>query len=416
MDIAIEEKKSPGIKRYLLLALLAVPVFFAAKYLIYLGQSDFSIDRNSIVLDVVKRGKYTVSVRGAGLLVPDNIQWLSATFEAKVEKVIVKAGNVVKEGDLIVLLSNPQLERQLAEAKWELEAMEAEVKAERVAQESALQQQVSNALNAKIDYEIGVDEFNARSELIETGATSKLEYNRARLAKVQLKQRWKSSQDQLKKMEENLIAQNSARSARLSKSKKILESIQQQVDDLEVKASMDSIVLEVPLQAGQRVMMGANIAKLAQQDSLIAELQVPEIQIREVAVGQKVIIDTRNNKIEGEISRIDPAVINGNVQVDVSFTSKLPDDARPDLSVNGEIKIAEIEDALYVSRPLFAQSRSQTNFYKITEDGMFAKRVQVQVGFGSVNQIQIIEGLKVGDKIVTSDPTRFETYESFRLN
>jgi len=416
MDIVVTKKKKTNAKQYLIFVLIALAVLFAVRYLWFLGQADISVDRDTMVFGEVKRDKFTVSVRGTGVLVPENIQWLSATVEAKVERLVVKAGNIVKKGDLIVELSNPRLYQQLAEAKWELEAMDAELKATRVAQESALQQQKANVLNAKLDYQSGLLEYRAHSELIDTGAVSKLAYERSRLAMDQFKERWSSSQKELAKMKENLVAQNNARTARLKQTKKSLERTQQQVDDLQVKATMDSIVLDVPLEAGQRVVMGANIAKLAEQGVLIAELQVSEIQIRDVAAGQRVIIDTRNSKIEGVVSRIDPAVINGNVQVDVAFSEILPDDARPDLSVDGEIKITEIANTLYVDRPLFVQSKSNSTFYKLSEDGQFAERVEVKVGYGSVNQIQILEGLQVGDKIVTSDPTRFGTYEKFRIN
>jgi HlyD family secretion protein len=416
MDIAIARKdKLPNVKRYIILAAIAVPVFFAVKYLWNIGQAGFSIDRNALVYGEVKRGKYTVSVRGTGLLVPDNIQWLAAEVDATVVKVILKAGNVVKAGDLIVELANPQLVQQLAEAKWEFEALDSELKAAKVDQESGLQLQKSNELNAKLDYERSVNEFNAHSRLIKTGAVSQLAYDRIRVEMDQSNQRWLSSQEQLAKTRENLSAQNKARAARLKIAKKHEERFQQQVDDLQVKATMDSILLEMPLEAGQRIAMGTNIAKLAQKDSLIAELKVPEIQIRDVAVGQVVVIDTRNSKIEGLVTRVDPAVVGGAVQVDVSFSKGLPDDARPDLSVDGEIKITEIADASYVERPLFAQSRSHIKLYKLTKDGNFAERVEVEVGYGSVNQIQILKGLQVGDKIVTSDPTRFQSYDKFRI-
>ena len=172
--------------------------------------------------------------------------------------------------------------------------------------------------------------------------------------------------------------------------------------------------MEMPLEAGQRLSMGANIAKLAEQNSLIAELQIPEIQIRDVALGQTVMIDTRNSKFEGIVSRIDPAVVNGRVQVDVVFSEDLPSDARPDLSVDGEIKITELSNTLYVDRPLFAQSKADTAFYKV--NGNVAQRVPVKTGYGSVNQVQILEGLEPGDRIITSDSTRFSSYEKFRIN
>lgn len=418
MDISVstEKKSQPNIKRYGLIAVGLVSLFFIAQYLWQLGQSEFQIDRDSLVIDEVKRGRYTVSVRGTGLLVPDNIQYLSAEVEATVERLVLKAGNVVQKGDLIVELSNPQLLQRLEETKWELKALEEEFKASQVDQASSIQQQESRVLNAVLDEERAQLEFDAHEELIATGAVSKLEYERRRVALQQSKQRLAVIKKRLSKMKENLEAQKQARIARLNQTRKALERIQQQVDGLQVRASMDAIVLEVPLEPGQRIKMGANIAKLAEQDSLIAELQVPEIQIRDVSIGQKVMIDTRNSKIEGVVARVDPAVVRGNVQVDVHFQGDLPSDARPDLSVDGEIKITEISDALYVGRPLFAQSQSNISLYKLAPDESIAERVEVKVGYGSVNQIQIVSGLTAGDKIITSDPTRFETYDKFRVN
>lgn len=416
MDISIERKKPRLLKRYVLAVLAALLIIFASYYLWYLGQADLSIDANTLVFDEVKRGKFTVSVRGTGVLVPDNIEWLSASVEGTVVKRAVKPGHPVKKGDLIVELNNPRLIQQLAEAQWELAAMEAELVATDVALESSLQQQKSNLLNAQLDYETSQLEFNARADLIKTGAVSRLDYNRTRLAMDQFKQRWQTHQQQLTKMEQSLVAQRNAHKARLNQHKQRVAIIQQQVNDLRVEASMDSIVLELPLASGQRVMMGDNIAKLAQQDSLIAELQIPELNIREVSLGQRVIIDTRNNKIEGQVARVDPAVINGSVQVDVVLTETLPDDARPDLSVDGEIKITEIADTLYVTRPLFVQSLSDTMLFKLSADGHFFERVAVRLGQGSVNHIEIIDGLLPGDNIIISDPTRFSSYEKLRIN
>lgn len=416
MDISIERQKPRLLKRYLLLVLAALVSVCATYYLWYLGQADLSIDANTLVFDQVKRGKFTVSVRGSGVLVPDNIEWLSASVEGTLVKRAVKPGHPVKKGDLIVELSNPRLHQQLAEAQWELAAMEAELAAADVALESTLQQQTSNLLNAQLDYENSLLEFNARADLIKTGAVSRLDYDRTRLAMDQFKQRLQTHKEQLTKMEESLVAQRNAHKARLNQHKQRVAIIQQQVDDLRVEASMDSIVLELPLVSGQRVMMGDNIAKLAQQDSLIAELQIPELNIREVALGQRVIIDTRNNKIEGQVARVDPAVINGSVQVDVEFFEALPNDARPDLSVDGEIKITEITDTLYVARPLFSQSQSDTMLFKLSDDGHFFERVAVRLGQGSVNHIEIIEGLAPGDNIIISDPTRFESYNKLRIN
>ncbi len=416
MDIPIARKKKRLLKRDLLLVSAALVAMVAAYYLWYLGQADLSIDANTLVLDEVKRGKFTVSVQGAGVLVPDNIEWLSANVEGTLVKRAVKPGHAVKKGDLIVELDNPRLQQQLAEAQWELAALEAELAAANVTRESTLQQQKSTLLNAQLDYENSVLEFNARAELIKKGAVSRLDYARTRLVVDQCQQRLQSHRDQLKKMEEALVAQDKAQDARLNQTKKRVEMIQQQVDDLRIEATMDSVVLELPLASGQRVMMGDKIARLAQQDSLIAELQIPELNIRDVALGQRVVIDTRNNKIEGRVARIDPAVITGRVQVDVALSDKLPDDARPDLSVEGEIKITEIADTLYVNRPLFVQSQSDTVLFKLSADGHFFERVAVRLGQASANHIEIINGLAAGDNIIISDPTRFSSYEKLRIN
>lgn len=248
------------------------------------------------------------------------------------------------------------------------------------------------------------------------GAVSRLTFERTKLETEQFKQRWEISQQRLSKMQENIDAQGNARKARHQKAQKLFESLQQQVEELQVKASMDSVILEIPVEPGQRIGTGTNIAKLAQQKQLLAELQVPEIQVSDVLVGQSVELDTRNNIIQGIVSRIEPSVINGNVQVDVGIISALPEDARPDLSVSAEIKVAELENTLFVARPLFAQSQSTASFYKVNPETSMAQRIELALGIGSVNQIQVLEGLVPGDRIIISDPSQFERFQKFRIN
>ena len=418
MDIARPKTQKSLIQRYWLWAVAVVIIFLALKYLWTIGQADFVADGDTMVFDEVVRGGFTVSVRGTGVLVPANIQWLATNVEARVERLVVKAGKLVKRGDLIVELSNPRLQQQLEETEWELEALEADAKAQQVSQESALLDQKSAMLNAELDFESSKLKQDAQEKLYteKSGAISKIDFEKTRLETKQFKQRWQIHQERYAKMGENLVAQNNARNARLKKMYKTLERVQQQVEGLKVRATMDSVVQEVPLEPGQQIPVGANIAKLAQLDSLIAELQVPEIQIRDVAIGQRVIVDTRNSKVEGVVARVDPAVVSGNVQVDVEFQNELPSEARPDLTVDGEIRVAEIANTLHVSRPLFAQSRSQAGLYKLSDDGQFAERVTVKLGQGSVNQIQILDGLQAGDRIIISDSTSWETYQKIRIN
>ena len=418
MDISIAKQKKPKYTRFLAWGLGLLIISAASYYLWFLAQANYSVNASEIVTGSVKQGEFSVTVRGSGILVPRNIQWLSSNVEARVEKVIVKAGKSVKKGDLIVQLSNPQLEQLLEETKWELEAKIAESDAAKVKQEALLLDQKSLMLDAKLNYESSKLKQDAHQQLYQSGSgvISKIDYERTRLETIQLGQRLEIQTARVKKVEQNILVQNNARQARLNKMQKTLERAQQQVDSLKVVATLDSVVQEVPVEAGQRVNMGGNIAKLAQQNDLIAELQIPEIQITDVTIGQKVIIDTRNNKVVGTVSRVDPAVVNGSVQVDVSFIESLPSDARPDLTVDGEIKITHIANTLFVDRPLFSQSQSTSSLYKVSEDGQFAEQVTVMLGKGSINQIEILNGLSVGEKIIVSDPSNWETHKKIRIN
>jgi HlyD family secretion protein len=417
MDIVIQKRNnSKHFKRYAVVVIVVVFALVVGRYLWFLAEADFNVARDTLVMSQVQRGNFSVSVRGTGVLVPAHFQWLSAEVEASVVRVMVRTGDIVEVGDLLVELSNPQLVQELEEARWELEAQEAEALATTVVEELALLEQRAQVLNIQMNYESSLLRQKAEESLVSTGAVSRLDYDRTVLEANQLEQRAQIAQQQFDKMRENLLAQSNARKARLEKARRILQRIQDQVDGLHVRATMDSVVLSMPLEPGQRVAMGSNIARLATQDSLIAELRVPEIQIRDVSVGQRVVVDTRNNKIEGVISRVDPSVVDGNVQVDVVFEQGLSDDARPDLSVDGEIFIIDIEDALFVDRPLFAQSRSNTAVYRVTRNGQFAERTPVQLGYGSINRIQVLEGLERGDTIITSNPSRFQQYERFRIN
>lgn len=418
LDIQIENAKPHVFRQFGIWIALSLLVVFLVTSFWSFGSADFAVKKSSLVFGQVTQGDFVISVNGSGVLAADDIRWLATSVEAKVEKIYAKPGKFVHKGDVIVELSNPQLLQQLAETKWELEAQEADGIAQRVSKESDLLEMKAAMLNAQLDYDSSKLKLDAQAELYakKSGAISKIDFKKTDLETIQRLKRWQILQEQYSKMEENNAAQLNAVKARINKMRNTLDRVQQQVKSLTVLATIESVVQEVPLEIGQQLPMGSNIAKLARNDSLIAELQVAELQIREVAIGQKVVIDTRNNKVEGVVSRIDPAVINGNVQVDVSFSSKLPSDARPDLSIDGVIRIAEMKNTLKVNRPIFAQSESRGAVYKLTEDGNFAQRIIVQLGKGSINYVQVIEGLQVGDKVIISDPTGFDSYQKIRIN
>lgn len=418
MDIAVNKQKKTLFKKIWPIAIVVTIIAIAIKSSAFLLQADFVIDNDTLVYGEVKQGQFSISVRGAGLLVPDKIKWLAASVDGHVERVVVKPGKAVQKGELIIELSNPRLKQLQEETKWELEAMIAESKASQAEQKSGLLFQKARMLDAKLNYKSSQLRLDAQQELFnnKTGAVSKIDYEKTKLETQQFKQRWQIQEEVLRSMTDNIVVQDNARKSRINKMQKTLERAEQQVKDLMIYASLDSVVQDVAVEPGQRVNMGSNLAKLAQQDSLIAELQVAELLIGEVKLGQQVTIDTRNNKVNGVVSRVDPAVVNGNVQVDVTFTEQLPTDARPDLSVDGEIKITDIADTLYVSRPIFSQRQSNSTLYKLSSDGNIAQRTQVQLGKGSSNQIQVIEGLSVGDRIIISDSSSWQTYQKIRIN
>jgi multidrug efflux pump subunit AcrA (membrane-fusion protein) len=377
----------------------------------------FQVKRDRLLLAEVERGELSIKVSGPGILAPREVRWISSNVEGLVERVLVKPGAVVRAGDLLVELSNPQLQQTLEETRWELESREAQAQADSMQAESTLLDQQALVLDAKLNHQSAEMRLKAETQLIAAGmgALSQLDFERSKLEATQLEERWIISLAQLEKAKQSAEAQQNARLAGLKKMRKTLQRIELQVLSLQVNAQIDSVVQEVAIEAGQRVVLGGNIARLAQQDNLIAELKIPELQIRDVTLGQSVIIDTRNSTIDGRVTRIAPNVLNGTVQVDVELLGALPSDARPDLTIDGEILVADIVDILHVRRPTYAQSHNKTTVYRVASDGASAEKISVSFGQGSVQSIEIVEGLQHGDRIIISDTQEFQRHDSISI-
>jgi multidrug resistance efflux pump len=417
MDIVRTTKKSIVTKyRWFFIAAFSLLVIYFFNQAVV--GSDFTSERSKLLLATVERGEFTIKVRGPGILTPKEFRWIASDVEGRAERVLVKPGAHVKAGDLLIELTNPQLERKLEETRWELEAQEAETQASLVDLESQLLDQKAKVFNAKLNFETVAMRLRAETELFVNGAqaVSKLDYERTKLQNTQTQERWNIEKQREIKMKESVIANQNALNARLNKMRKTLQSMEEQVANLQVRATIDSVVQDVAIEAGQQVIMGSNLAKLAQQNELIAELQIPELAIRDVALGQSVIIDTRNNHIAGTVIRIAPSVNNSAVQVDVSLTEPLPSDARPDLSIDGEILVAQLNDTLFVRRPSFAQSNRSVKLFKLDATGDSAKKVAVEFGRGSVQKIQIKNGLSVGDQIIISQSEEIQRFNTISIN
>jgi len=417
MDIVRTQKKSLIAKYRLPLIVITIAVALVALNQ-NVSSSDFSTQRSKLVIATVQQGDLTIRVRGPGVLTPKEFRWIASDVEGRAERVLVKPGANVKAGDLLIELTNPRLQRKLEQTRWELEAQEAETQAALVNLESQLLDQKARVFNSKIDFESVEMRLKAETELFNNGAqaVSKIDFEKTKLQSKQTKERWNIEQQREVKMKENVIAQNNALKARLNKMRKTLQSMEEQVENLLVRATIDSVVQDVAIEAGQQVNVGSNLAKLAQQDELIAELQIPELAIRDVALGQNVTIDTRNNQIAGKVIRIAPSVNNGAVQVDVELIKPLPSDARLDLSIDGEIQVVNLTNTLYVRRPPFAQSNRETNIFKLADNEASAHRIAVNFGRGSVQKIQIKNGLTTGDKIIISQNEDIQRFDSIEIN
>jgi multidrug resistance efflux pump len=383
-----------------------------------LGNASYIVEKNAMVTAKVEQGRFKVNVRATGVLKPLNIRWVSSQVSGRVEQVFVKAGAVVNKGDVLIQLSNPELHRELETARWELEAKQAESHAAYVSLESRMVDLESAVLSAELSYQSAKLKLDAESSLIKQGnaTVSALDYQKSQLAVKQQMQNWQAQQKKTEKMKSNMAATKTAQQARIGLVENNYLRVKEQVESLLVRSSTSGVVQQVSLELGERAQVGDSVALVADQHALFAELQVQEVRARDIVIGQPVMVDTRTSEILGEIIRIDPAVKSGMVLVDVKLTSKLPNEARPELTVDGLIEISNIDNALYVKRPVFAPRHTDISLYKVIKEQQFAKKHLVSLGQSSVSRIQILSGLAVGDEIIISDTTSWQEHSEIKIN
>lgn len=417
MDIVRDSNKSNK-KPMLLAGVVGLAIIGLAFFILKPSNASYVVDKDALLFADVKQGDMKIRVRGTGVLASKDIRWLATDVAGRVERIVTKAGAMVKKGDLILELSNPQLIQQMQDNQWQLEEMQAETKALEVSLESQLLDQESVVLNEQLNYERAKLTFDAENSLLTQGviAISKIKHQEAKIEVKRYKQRWSLEQRKLAKRVENLDAQRLSYRAKLQRLTYGLARVKSQVDNLMVRASMDAIVQEMPLELGQQVNPGNNLARLARKGLFIAELRIPEKLIKNVKLAQSVIVDTRSTKINGTIIRIDPAVINGTVQVDVDLAGKLPIEARPDLSIDGVIDIANLSNTLYVKRPMFAKNNSEAQVFVLDESSQYVVKRTIEYGQTSNQFIEIKSGLKPGERIVVSDVTTWQEHQKVSIN
>jgi HlyD family secretion protein len=376
------------------------------------------VERSTVWTDTVKRGSMLRQVRGLGSLIPSQefTRQIPAETEATVVRIRMLPGTQVKAETILIEMSNPQVEQAAVDAKLQLKAAEAEYQSLRVRLQSDLMNQKAGAATVTADYSQARLQSETDKALYDLGVISGLAYKNSKNRSDELTTRNNIEDERLDINQKAIESQLAEQQAKVDEVSALAELKQRQLDALKVRAGIEGVLVDLPLQVGQHVLPGTMLAKVVQPDHLIAELKIAETQARDVQISQPALVDTHNGTVVGTVMRVDPAVQNGTVTVDVKLTGELPKGARPDLSVDGTIDLERLDDVLYVGRPAFGQESSTISLFKLDADSKGAVRVPVKVGRASVNSIQILEGLHEGDTVILSDMSRSDNTDRIRLD
>ena len=376
------------------------------------------VERSTVWTDTVKRGPMLRQVRGLGSLIPSQefTRQIPAETEATVVRILKLPGSQVKADTLLLEMSNPQVEQAAVDARLQLKAAEAEYQSLRVTLQSNLMNQKAGAATVNSDYTQARLQSDTDKALYDLGVISGMAYKNSKSKSDELTTRNNIEGERLDINPKAIESQLAQQQAKVDQMRVLAELKQKQLDALKVRAGIDGDLVDVPLQVGQHVLPGTELAKVIQPNHLIAQLKIAETQARDVQIGQPALVDTHNGTVSGSVMRVDPAVQNGTVTVDVKLTRELPKGARPDLSVDGTIDLERLDNVLYVGRPAFGQESSTISLFKLDPDGKGGVRVPVKVGRASVNSIQILEGLHEGDMVILSDMSRYDNTDRIRLD
>jgi HlyD family secretion protein len=400
--------------------LLLVGAGIAAVAVISLGLSRLrpaapTVERSGVWIDTVHRGPMLRQVRGLGTLVPEEVRWIPAQSEGRVERILVQPGTVVKADTIILELSNPQLDLESLDAAWQLKSGEAEyvnlkvkLESDRLDQQAAAATVEANQAQARLQAD--ADQVLAKEGLV-SSLNSKISQSKAE----EMTTRLDLERKRLAISGEADQAQLNVQEARLEQLRARATLTRHKVEALKVRSGIEGVLQQLPVEVGQQIAVGATLAKVTVPGRLKAELHIAETQAKDIQLEQPASIDTRNGLASGKVTRIDPAVQNGTVKVDVAITGPLPKGARPDLSVDGTIELERLADVLQVGRPAFGQEMATVGLFRLEPGGSEATRVQVKLGRSSVNLVEIVGGLKEGDQVILSDTSAWDAFDRLRI-
>jgi HlyD family secretion protein len=365
--------------------------------------------------DTVKRGPMVLQVHGLGTLVPEDIRWIPATTQGRVERIVLRPGTPVTPESVILELTNDQLETDVQDAELKLQSSEASLANLRVQMQNDLLQQRATAASVEADYNKAHMQAEMNEALAKDKLVSDLVLRQSKLDADQLAIRRDIAQEQLATRAEASRAQIAVAQSSVDQARAVMQLRQRQRGELKVRAGLTGVLQLVPVDAGQQVAPGTNLARVANPAKLKAEIKIAETQMKDVQIGQSATVDTRVGIVKGHVMRIDPSVQNGTRTVDVSLEGDLPKGAVPDLSVDGTIELQRLNDVVFMGRPAFGQDQSTVGIFKMNGTGNEASRVQVQLGRTSVNTVEVVSGLQPGDKVILSDMSAWDAYDRVRL-
>lgn len=378
-----------------------------------------SVDAATVWRDTVVRGTMVRQVRGPGTLVPEQMRWITALTPGRIEQILALPGTEVGEGDLIMVMSNPDVDMQLLQAQQQLSqarATLAQLRTSLATQELTQRGTVATVhtqfLDAERNYATNQRLFDENPDLV-----ARADLDRSKEQVDELSIRLEIEEDRLEVIAGTAQEQLDAQLEQIERLTEMTAFNRDRLRSMQVTVPVAGVLapLDIPLQEGQWVQSGQNLSRVVVPGRLKAEIRIPQTQAQDIVVGQVALIDTRTDTIVGQVVRIDPAVRNGTVTIDVALPRNLPPSARPDLSVDGNVVIQRLQDIVYVGRPTFGQANAQVSIFRLTEDGQYADRVTVRLGVSSVNEIQVREGLEPGDVVILSDMSRWDGFDRVKL-
>ena len=419
MDIARPDRKKKIVRRRWAFGVLALLLLCAVGWGVSrLKPAAPSIDRSTVWTDTVKRGTLVRQVRGIGTLVPkeDEIRLIPAQTQATVVRINVLPGALVKPDTVLLEMTDPELDQQLMAAQLDLKAAQVDYTNLQAKLNSDLMTQRAGATQVTSDHQQAEKQAETDKALYKLGVISGLTYSASQGKSDELGTQDNIEAQRLTINHRAIATQLEVQQTKVEEARAMLDLRDRQKGALEVKAGLAGVLIDMPLQVGQNVTPGTTLAEVVQPDQLKASLKIPETQARDIQIGQPSEIDTHNGVVDGRVTRVDPAVTNGTVTVDVAMTGPLPQGARPDLSVDGTIDLDRLQNVLYVGRPAVGNENSTISLFKLSPDGKYATRVNVKVGLASVNAIQVLSGLQEGDTVILSDMSRWDNVDRIRLD